>query len=71
MLSELFSEHPEWDHEKKYSPKLLRIYFEDEVGCMHKIPNNSSLGNALMHSKLVVAKSLFPQQLSTNIKSLI
>lgn len=57
MLSEVFSECPEWDHERKYAPEVLRIYFEDSDGHMHKIPNKSTLGKALVHSKLVLTKS--------------
>lgn len=51
MLIEVFSDYPEWDHEKKYTPNQVCIYFEDENERMHKIPNNWSLGKALTHSK--------------------
>lgn len=51
MLREVFSERPEWDHEKKYLPENVRIYFEDENERMHNIPNQWTLGKALTHRK--------------------
>ncbi|XP_034255905.1 DNA polymerase interacting tetratricopeptide repeat-containing, protein of 47 kDa [Thrips palmi] len=54
MLCEVFAEHPEWDHEKKYVPVNLRIYFEDENARMHNIPTTWTLGKALTHSKYIL-----------------
>lgn len=52
MLSEVFSEHPEWDTEKKYTPQNVRVYFEDTFGGrLHNIPNKWTLGQALTHER--------------------
>lgn len=51
ILSEVFADHPEWDHEKKYTLDRVRVYFEDENERVHHIPKKWTLGKALTHSQ--------------------
>lgn len=54
MLCEVFAESPEWDHEKKYVPEKVKVYFEDENEQMHNIPKQWTLAKALTHSKYIL-----------------
>ncbi|KAG8228931.1 hypothetical protein J437_LFUL007323, partial [Ladona fulva] len=56
QMSEIFSESPEWDAERKYVPDSLSIFFEGDEDSrrIHRIDPTSTLGEVLSDKRYVI-----------------
>lgn len=51
QLAEVFAEKAEWDVDRKYSARSVRLFYEDSDGNIHSVSKNDTLGVVISHSR--------------------
>ncbi|XP_039287295.1 DNA polymerase interacting tetratricopeptide repeat-containing, protein of 47 kDa-like [Nilaparvata lugens] len=54
QLVEMFSDPPEWDVERKYTPDKINVYYEDPNSKPQKVSKTSTLGMVLSRKNLYI-----------------